>query len=181
MLSHTSKYSALTEEQLMLLGRISVEWSNIEYMLTVVLSRLLLTPEYLSRTYTKNHSAFKLIEAIKEALEIHRIRYGHKVISSETYGQIKVAVNSVDNLRKTRNKVSHYCWCRSHDNEVFGMVFTGGIQTKKSEQKDTAILSNEELESIGHNCHEVAEKLASLAIALPSVSEEEAIQGAQNA
>ena len=181
MLSHTSKYSELTEEHLKLLGRITVEWSNIEYLLTVILSRLLLTPEYLSRTYTANYSAYKLIEAIREALEIHRIRYKHEVINNEVYELIKTAIGSVNNLRKTRNRVSHFCWCRSHDNEIFGMDFTGGIQTEKSERRDTVVFSNNELEKVGLNCHEVAERLITIVKRLPSITEEEAIEGVKNA
>jgi len=51
-LNHTSKYSDLTPDQFTLIGKVIIEFSNIEFMLGVILSRLLITPEFLGRTYT---------------------------------------------------------------------------------------------------------------------------------
>ena len=48
MLNH-SKYSDLTAAQYEALGKLFVEWSNIEFMLGLILSRLLFTPEFLGR------------------------------------------------------------------------------------------------------------------------------------
>lgn len=73
-LNHTSEYSQLTNAQYAELGKAVVEWANVEYLLGVLLSRLLGTPEFLARTYTASISAVRLQDAIAEAVEIHRIR-----------------------------------------------------------------------------------------------------------
>ena len=181
MLSHTSKYAALTDEQLKLLGIISVEWSNIEFMLGVILSRLLYTPEFLSRTYTSNLSAFKLIEAIYESLEIHKSRYGNTAINHDVTERVKIAVDSANKLRATRNKVSHFCWSRSHDTEIFGTNFSGGVPSKKKEKKNMSVLSNHELLNMGNECHKIAGELMKLAEVLPEIDEVNAIQSTKEA
>jgi hypothetical protein len=40
-LNHTSEYAELIDEQFALIGRLVIEWSNIEFLLGVLLSRLL--------------------------------------------------------------------------------------------------------------------------------------------
>lgn len=176
MISHTSKYTELTDEQLKLLGTITVEWSNVEFLLGVMLSRLLYTPEFLSRTYTSSLSSYKVIEAIRESLEIHKCRYGQKTLSTEVSERIISVVEAADKLRAVRNRVSHFCWSRSHDNEVFGIRLSGGVPSTKKEKKDVSVLSNQELFEIGSNIHEVVESIIILVEELPEIEEQDAIQ-----
>ena len=79
-LNHTSKFAELTDQQYMALGKAVVEWANIEHLLSILLGRLLATPDYLARTFTDPLAAFRLQEAISEAVEIHRVRYRARVI-----------------------------------------------------------------------------------------------------
>jgi hypothetical protein len=65
-LNHVSTFSDLTDEQYSAIGRVVVEWSNVEYLLSVVPSRLLRTPEYLGRTYTAGLAAVRIQTAISE-------------------------------------------------------------------------------------------------------------------
>ena len=78
-LNHSSEFSELTDQQYMVLGKAVVEWANIEQLLSILLGRLLATPDFLARTFTDPLAAFRLQEAIKEAVEIHREPYGEKV------------------------------------------------------------------------------------------------------
>jgi hypothetical protein len=80
-LNHTSIYSELTDRHFMAIGKLAVECSNIEFLLGVLLSRLLITPEFLGRTYTDNLSVAKIQDAITNALDIHQYRYRCKIIS----------------------------------------------------------------------------------------------------
>jgi len=176
MISHTSKYSALTDEQLKLLGTITVEWSNVEFLLGTMLSRLLYTPEFLSRTYTSSMSAYKIIEAIREGLDIHKYRYSHKTINAEISEKINRVVSEADKLRAIRNRVSHFCWSRSHENEVFGIKFSGGVPSSKKERKEVSTLSNKELSEIGTEIHGVVEDLMILVQELPEIEEVAAIR-----
>ena len=63
-LNHTSIYAELTEDHFIAIGKLVIEWSNIEFLLGVLLSRLLITPEYLGRTYTDELNALKIKNAI---------------------------------------------------------------------------------------------------------------------
>ena len=50
-LNHTSQFAELTDDQFKLIGKVFVEWVNIEIMQKLVLSRLLFSPDFISRTY----------------------------------------------------------------------------------------------------------------------------------
>ncbi|MEZ5541070.1 MAG: hypothetical protein R3F42_03405 [Pseudomonadota bacterium] len=175
MLSHSSKYSALTDEQLRLIGFITVEWSNIQFLLSILLSRLLLSPEYPSRTHAEGKSALKLIEANCEALEIQEHRYRGALVEKESLELIRALLKEIDQLRITRNRIAHFCWSRSHDSELFGTRFSGGVPSAKREKRDVSVFSNEELEAVGGRCHQIVEKLIGVVSELPEVTEEEAI------
>ena len=45
-LNHTSIYAELNDENYALIGRVVVEWFNVEFLLGNLLSRLLFTPEF---------------------------------------------------------------------------------------------------------------------------------------
>jgi hypothetical protein len=46
-LNHASRFSELTDDQFKLIGQIVVEWANIEFLQKIILSRLLLSPDFL--------------------------------------------------------------------------------------------------------------------------------------
>jgi len=92
-LNHSSKYAALTEAQYAAIGRTVVEWANVEFLLGVLLARLLATPEFLARTYTDSISAVRLQEAIVEAVGIHAFRCGHRLVSSKHWQRLLRSTN----------------------------------------------------------------------------------------
>jgi hypothetical protein len=171
-LNHTSRYSDLTEAQYAALGKAVVEWANVEYLLGVLLGRLLATPEFLARTYTDALSAVRLQDAIAEAVEIHRIRYRTRLISEQILIEI-VQINSrVTIARSARNRIAHFCWMRSHDEEIFGTGFTGGVLSAKKERRDHAVLSAQDLATLNAESHALVEQLIKLVAKLPGVCEE---------
>lgn len=90
-LNHVSTYSDLTDEQYSAIGRLVVEWSNVEHLLSVLLSRLLCTPEYLGRTYTAGLTAVRIQTAISEAVDVHRHRYGRRLMKEPELAAIESA------------------------------------------------------------------------------------------
>ncbi len=172
MLNHT-KYSDLTSEQYELLGRSFIEWSNIEFLLGIVLSRLLFTPEFLGRTYSDEMSAAKLESAIKNALEIHKNRYGNKVISQPLLDEIAELVKTASKCRALRNKLAHYIWMRSNDNEIFGSRMSGKLP-KPNGKSDCITVTVSELQENYEMAHGLVEKLTRLVSdKLPQVEEEQ--------
>lgn len=171
-LNHTSHYSELTEAQYALLGKAVVEWANVEFLLGVLLSRLLATPEFLSRTYTDSISAVRLQDAITEAVEIHRVRYHHHLLAEQILLEIDQINSQVTKIRGMRNKIAHFCWVRSHDGELFGTSFRGGVPSGKRERRDHTVLSSQELANLNSDAHLLVEQLMKLVTRLPEVSEE---------
>lgn len=171
-LNHTSIYAELTAEHFKSIGKIVVEWSNIEFLLGVLLSRLLVTPEFLARTYTDHMSAVKLQEAIREGVDIHRARYGCKLISETDLEEISIINNKVTSLRATRNKFAHFCWTRSSDDEIFGTNFSGGIPDSKKGKKSCIKFTLSELSSFYSEAYEIVDKLSSLVQSLPEMEED---------
>jgi len=171
-LNHTSQYSELTDAQYAALGKAVVEWANVEFLLGVLLSRLLGTPEFLSRTYTNSISAVRLQDAIAEAVDIHRVRYSHRLISEQILLEIVQVNSQVTAIRGMRNKIAHFCWLRSHDEELFGTSFRGGVPSSKNERRDYAVLTSKDLSKLNGEAHSLVEQLMKLVAKLPEVSEE---------
>ena len=170
-LSHSSEFAALTDEQHAAIGRVVVEWSNVEYLLSVLLSRLLRTPDYLGRTYSAGLSAFRLQEAISEAVAIHRHRYSSKILGEELLIRIENANRRVTSLRGERNKISHFCWCRSDDESVFGTSFAGGVPSEKWERKNARQVSLAELQELYAEAHGLTEELMLITTSVKPVDE----------
>jgi len=171
-LNHTSKYSELTESQYAAIGRAVVEWANVEMLLGVLLSRLLATPEFLGRTYTDSISAMRLQNAINEAIDIHRIRYSHRIVPEQVLLEIAQINARVSTLRGIRNKIAHFCWVRSHDEEVFGISFRGGVPSPKKERRDNAVITSQELANLNAEAYSLVEQLMKLVEKIPEVTEE---------
>lgn len=116
-LNHASRYADLTDEQYGMIGRLVIEWSNVEFLLGLLVSRLLLTPEFLGRVYSDEMSASRLQNALRKAVEIHRTRYRTRLVPAETLDEISKINSDVEKYRSLRNKFSHYCWMRANDDE----------------------------------------------------------------
>lgn len=171
-LNHTSQYAELTDAQYRAIGKAVVEWANIEYLLGVLLGRLLSTPEFLARTYTDSMSAARIQGAIQEAVEIHQSRYGYKLVPERVVCEIAEINSKVTSLRATRNKIAHFCWCRSSDDAMFGTNFAGGIPTPKKEKRDSALLPMSELAELHRQAFDLVERLGAIVSNLPRIEEE---------
>lgn len=171
-LNHSSQYAELTDEHFQAIGKLTVEWSNIEYLLGVLLSRLLVTPEFLARTYTDHMSGAKRQEAITEASEIHRYRYDYKLVSEDQIKRILGINGQITQLRSTRNKFAHYCWSRSSDGEIFGTNLSGGIPEGKKYRKSFVSYTVAELADFHQKAYAMVDDLSELIQSLPEMEEE---------
>jgi len=170
-LNHTSRLADLTDQQYQLLGKIVVEWSNIEFLLGVLLSRLLRTPEYLGRTYADGMSAVRLQSAISEAISVHRHRYFNKRIIPDLLDRAENINQRVSALRADRNRISHYCWIRSNDDEIFGTALAGGVPSPKPIQKYEKLFKLSELTQLHVAAYQITEELMELTQQIPNIPE----------
>lgn len=172
-LNHTFQYAELTDVQFTAIGKIVVEWANVEFLLGVLLSRLLVTPEFLARSYTDRMSAVKLQEAIKEAVETHQQNYGCKLVEESDLDQILNLNNRVTALRSTRNKFAHFCWTRSTDDGIFGTNFSGGVLSSNKHKKSHKTFTVTELSSFHEKAYKLVDELSSLVQSLPAMEEDD--------
>lgn len=174
-LNHTSKYAELTDEQFAIIGRLVVEWSNIEFLLGVLLSRLLFTPEFLGRVYSDEMTASRLQGALKKALDIHRHRYGSRIVPTETLDEIMQLNADIEKFRGLRNRFSHFCWSRSNDEELFGSGLSGFVPPSKLHDKDSMMVSVSELKEAYRNAYQLVERLSGVVLRLPETDEDKSL------
>lgn len=171
-LNHTSQYAQLTDDHFSAIGRITVEWSNIEFLLGVLLSRLLVTPEFLARSYTDQMTAVKLQDAINEGVDIQRQRYGCRLIQEDALEQISTINGKVTQMRATRNKFAHFCWSRSSDDTIFGTNLSGGIPDSKKHQRSFVTYSVSQLKEFHKIAYDLVDELSTLIEKLPEMEED---------
>lgn len=180
-LNHTSRFADLTSLQYERIGRIVIEWANVEFLLKQMLARLLLTPDFLGRSYTDRMNASRIQEAIEEAIKIHYCRYGRTVLPHKLLDEITTANTAAKKARLHRNKFAHFCWCRSTDDEIFGTDFHGGVPSIKNPNKGTARISNATLQELHTEVYALVERLETILRQLREIPEEEAMRAAKAA
>lgn len=173
--SHANEYSKLTDEQHMLIGMFVSEWATAEFYLGVILSRLLLAPDYLSRTYTDSLGAAQVQHAIRQAVGIHKERYSSKLIALDLLDEILVLNSKIENLRSLRNRFAHFCWMRSSDEEMFGTNFSGAAPGEKRHKKSFASLKVVDIRLQYKELFDAVERMQTIAGEIPSVSEDAVI------
>jgi len=172
-LNHSSKYTELTDNQFLLIGKIVIEFSNIEFLLKNLLSRLLMTSDFLGRTYTDNLNIAKIQDSIENALDIHSRRFGENIIDSKKIKEIKDLNARINSIRGERNKFAHYCWSRWDDTAIFGVKMGGQVPKHDKPNKDSRKISNSEMEKIYKTAYDIVDDLMKLVYSLPEIDEKE--------
>jgi hypothetical protein len=174
--SHDSPHSKLTDEQHQLIGMFVTEWATCEFYLGILLGRLLLAPEFLARTFTDRLNAAAVQDAIEQAVEIHRYRYGAELVSVETLEEIRTVNRKIEHLRSTRNKFAHYCWSRSSDDKMFGTNFSGAVPTDKRHKRSFAVMEVAQVRQQYEELFATVENVRSILEKIPEACEESAIK-----
>ena len=173
--SHASPYSKLTDEQHRLIGMFVAEWATAEFFLGLILGRLLLAPEFLSRTYTDSLGAVQIQNSICQAVEIHKFRYGAKLIEIGLLEEILFLNKRIEKLRSLRNKFAHFCWARTSDDEIFGTSLSGAVPSEKNQKRSYITLQIDEIRRQYDDLYSVVERMQEIAYGLPEISEDAAI------
>lgn len=177
--SHATSHSKPTDEQLMLIGMFVSEWATAEFYLGLVLGRLLLAPEYLSRTYTDSLGAAQLQDAIRQAVGIQKERYDGRLVPIELLDEILTLNKRIEQLRSLRNKFAHFCWMRASDEELFGTSLSGSAPSDKRHKRSFTSLKVGEIRKQHQELFHSVERLRAIAGEIPDVSEEAAIAAFQ--
>jgi hypothetical protein len=174
-LNHTSQYAQLTDRQFELLGRAVVEWANLEFLLGCLLNRLLHTPEFLGRTYTDQLTSSRIEAAIREAIEIQRIRYDCRIVSEATLKDALSLLARIQAMRTLRNKIAHFCWSRSTDDEIFGTSFSGGLPGSAKHERSYVLLTTADLEQAHQSFAAIVDELQRVVSSIREVTEEQSL------
>jgi len=171
MLSHTSKYSKLTEVQFSALGRVLVESSNIKHLRERIIARLLRAPDYPSFAVTNQINYLKKLKVINILIDTHRRRYHSKLINEATLDKLSNLIKQLDKFRIDRNCCAHYLWCRDTDEKVLGINFTGKHGDSKKPSRDCVTFTIIELNSIATQMHVIVDDLITILEGLPEREE----------
>lgn len=172
-INHSSKYAELTENQFLWIGKIVIEFSNIEFLLKNLLTRLLMTSDFLGRTYTDNLNIARVQESIANALDIHERRFCGKIIHSDKAKEIKDLNVRINLIRGERNKFAHYCWSRWDDSKIFGAKMGGQVPKSDKPNRESKTISNEEMERLYKTAYDIVEDLMKVVYSLPEIDEKE--------
>ena len=172
-LNHSSPDAELTKAQFLAIGKMFVEWSNVEFLLGTLLSRILFVPEILARTYTDQLTATRLEYAIKNAVDVHRRRYGCSVISSEQLEALEKLLLEASSIRRMRNKLAHYCWSRHSDDAIAGFQLSGRQAPDSAKARDYQEYSMEKLGEEYQHAYDLVERMIELAVSVPENDEEQ--------
>lgn len=175
-LNHSSKYAELTKEQFLLIGKLTIEFSNIEFLLSEVLARLLITPSFLSRTYTERMSVNSIIEKIRNGIDIHSRRYEYTIISEDLCQLIKDIIESINEIRTKRNKFAHYCWSRNTDDKIFGTGFISKQPKFSNPNEGSIVITNQELEELYEKSYKLVDELEQVLQKLPELVEDKELK-----
>ena len=151
------------------------EWASAEFYLGVILGKMLLSPEYLSKTYTDFMGAAQLQDAIQQAIVIHKKRYAGKLIANQLLDEILALNKEIVKLRSIRNKFAHFCWMRTSDEEVFGTNFSGAAPSDKRHNASFKTLNVSEIRKHYDDLFRAVERMQEISLQIPKVTEDAAI------
>jgi hypothetical protein len=174
-LNHSSEFADLTDDQYILIGKIIIEFSNLEFLLGNLLSRLLIMPEFLGRTYNDLLMADKLIKGIENAIEIHQKRYANQIVNKITLSEIQSLISQIKEIKSIRNKFSHYCWNRWDDSAIFGTRLSGKVPNLKKPNDDTMTITIDDLFIEYQKAYNAVEKLSLMIEKLPKLEEDKSL------
>ena len=70
---------------------------------------------------------------------------------------------------------SHFCWCRSNDNEIFGSGLSGFVPPTKRLDKDSLTISMEDLEELYRESYAIVDRLRAVVKRIPETDEEQSL------
>jgi len=115
-LNHFNKYSELTDEQFLVIGKIIIESSNIDFCLSVLLSKLILLPHMISEEIIGKDGIVTKIEKIKNVINLYEKHYH---IDNEIFNEIQKIITEINTYNKKRNLFVHNSISRISDDEIF--------------------------------------------------------------
>jgi len=104
-----------TERQYAAIGRVVATWSEVEFALESILSRLALTPALLGFVLTDKLGPDNRIGAIKSLIHVHQTKYAGVLVDQGALAQISGLLKTVRKMKDDRNFIAHTVWSRATD------------------------------------------------------------------
>ncbi len=102
----------LTERQYAAIGRVAALWSEVEWALERILSRLALVPSLLGYILTDKLGPDNRIGAIRSLIEVHKIKYAG-LIDDALLTEIREYLASLGTMKDDRNYIVHSVWAKA--------------------------------------------------------------------
>lgn len=162
-------FSTPTEAQYALLGRAVVDWSVLDLLIEALLARLLRAPDFPSSAVTRRLGFEARLEAVDALMDLHRVRYRHRLLPQEALAAVKDAVARARALKPFRNQVAHWIWFRSDDESLFATPLLG--RQPKAKKTDGMTVTNAALRGNIAEVEALAEMLQAALDRMPEVDE----------
>ncbi len=107
----------LTERQHAAIGRVAVLWSEVEWAMERILTRLALVPSLLGYVLTDKLGADNRIKAIRALIEVHKIKYAG-LIDDALLTEIQEYLASLGTMKDDRNYIVHSVWAKASETEL---------------------------------------------------------------
>ena len=163
------EFSTPTEAQYAMLGRAVVDWSILDLLIETLLARLLRAPDFPSSAITRRLGFEARLQALDALMELHRVRYGHRLLPQEALAAVKDAIARARTLKPFRNQVAHWIWFRSDDETLFATPLLA--RQPKAKKTDGMTVTNAALRRNIADVEALAEMLQIAFDRMPEVDE----------
>ena len=82
----------------------------------------------------------------------------------------------ITDFRIIRNKFAHFCWSRQSDEKIFGTNFSGKIPKNNKRNKDSIVITVDELNDRYREAYNIVEELQNIIDKLPEIKEDNLIR-----
>jgi hypothetical protein len=164
------EHDRLNAEQLQAIGRIATTWSVLERVLGILLSRLMMAPEFSASALTKDLSLDNQIKAIKSLLSLHIERYHRSIVTPGLEEVISNMIPDFFALKEKRNSLTHTVWFAMGKDKI------SGLRSKPTTMSNAATSespkwSTVEINAVADEIQKLSDAMYLVAQILPAVDE----------
>lgn len=105
----------LTDRQCAAIGRVAAVWSEIEFAMERILSRLAMAPSLLGYVLTAKLGPDNRIVTIQTLLKVHKNKYRSSLVGHDVLADIGELLKPLRKLKDRRNFIIHSVWIKISD------------------------------------------------------------------
>lgn len=169
-----TKYTSLTDEQFIALGRLTTSWAILEATLELVLANLSRAPAFPARAIINRLNARALLDALKDLVLIHRERYRCRLVSEKVLDRLETVRKQIEQQRIVRNRLVHNISMRITDDTIYLFRLDAKLTEPLEKLDGVGRVSMKELSELNSRTEEISNELHELLGMIPEAPESKA-------